>query len=355
MEKLFSKIKIRGVEIRNRVGMSPMCMYSGVDGMPTDWHIVHLGSRAVGGVGLVMQEATAVSPEGRISADDLGIWNDEQMEAYKKVTKFIKENGATAGIQLAHAGRKASTYSPSKGNGKVSLDNGGWEVIAPSAIRFDDDYPEPRAMTKDDIEKLKNDFISAAKRAVEAGFDVIEMHFAHGYLVNQFLSPLSNKRTDEYGGSFENRCRLAIEIVQGVRKNISDGMPILVRISCTEWVEGGWSIDDSVELAKLLKKEGVDLIDCSSGGGHPRAIIPIGAGYQVPFAERIRKETGILTAAVGMISAAEQADQIIRNGEADMVLLARELLRNPYWCLTAAKQVHQEIEWKRQYLGAMNK
>lgn len=349
-KKLFSEVEIRGVRFRNRVGMSPMCMYSAKDGMISDWHIVHLGSRAIGGAGFIVQEATAVSPEGRISPDDCGIWNDEQMDAYKRVTDFVKKTGAAIGLQLAHAGRKASECSPLKGEGALTKDNGGWDVYAPSAIRFDEKSLVPIAMSKADINKVKEDFINAAIRSVGAGFQFIEMHFAHGYLVNQFLSPLSNVRTDEYGGSFENRCRLAIEIVQGVRKVIPESMPLFVRLSVTEWVDGGWNADDSVELARKLKAEGVDLIDCSSGGNNAGAKIPVSVGYQVPLSRRVKSEADIMTAAVGLITSPEQAEQIIEMGDADVVLLGRELLRNPYWCLSAARKLRQEVSWVRQYL-----
>ena len=351
-KKLFSEVEIRGVKFRNRVGMSPMCMYSASEGVVSDWHIVHLGSRAIGGAGFIIQEATAVSPEGRISPEDCGIWNDKQMEAYACTTKFVKDNGAVIGIQLAHAGRKASSYAPFRGSGVVPKEKGGWDVIAPSAVKFSDDYYVPKAMTIDDINKLKENFINAAIRSAGAGFQFIELHFAHGYLVNEFLSPLSNIRTDEYGGSFDNRCRLAIEIVQGVRKVIPESMPLFVRLSITEWVDGGWNENDSVELAKRLKAEGVDLIDSSSGGNIAGAKIPVGAGYQVALSRKVKNEAGIMTAAVGLITSPQQADQIIRTGDADLILLGRELLRDPYWCLDAARILHQEVEWKKQYLRA---
>jgi len=336
MKNLFSSLKIRSVEFKNRIAVSPMCQYSAINGIPTDWHLVHLGGRAAGGAGLIIQEATAVSPEGRISPDDLGIWNDFQCDSYKKINDFIISQNSVPGIQLAHAGRKASTYAPWKGEGFIKESEGGWTCIAPSAIAFSEKYSVPVEMSIEDINRVKGDFKSAAERSVNAGFRAIELHFAHGYLAHQFLSPYSNKRLDEYGGSFENRIRLAIDIIKIVRSVIPDNLPLFVRISCTDWTEGGWNIEESVELAKLMKIEGVDLIDCSSGGNLPNAKIPIAPGYQVPFAEKIKKVTGIITAAVGLITKAKQADEIINTGKADMVLLGREILRNPYWTVNSA-------------------
>lgn len=349
MNKLFSSLKIRSVEFKNRIAISPMCQYSSINGMPTDWHFVHLGSRAVGGNALIIQEATAVSPEGRISPDDLGIWSDEQAEAYKRITAFITSYNSVPGIQLAHAGRKASTYSQWKGNGEVRPELGGWQVLGPGAIPFAENYPMPKEMDLNDIKKVISDFKDAAIRSINAGYRLIELHMAHGYLVHEFLSPLSNSRTDIYGGSFENRVRLALEIVENVRTVIPEDFPLFVRISSTDWVEGGWTIENSVRLAILLKAKGVDLIDCSSGGNVKKAVIPLGPGYQVPFAERIKKEAEILTGAVGLITAPEQADNIIRTGQADIVLVARESLRNPYWPFKAAKALKEDIEWPKQY------
>jgi len=330
-----------------------MCQYSSANGFPNDWHLVHLGSRAVGGAGLIFTEATAVSPEGRISPDDAGIWNDDQANAYKRITSFIKSQNSVPGIQLAHAGRKASTYSPWKGSGKVVVENGGWQTIAPSAIPFADNFPHPKEMDDNDIKLVIDQFKEAALRSIEAGFKVIELHFAHGYLVHEFCSPISNQRTDKYGGSLENRCRLAIEITKSVREVIPDGTPLFVRISSTDWVEGGWDIDQSVQLTKWLKEVGVDLIDCSSGGNIPNAKIPASPGYQIPFAEKIKNEVGILTGGVGLITTAEQAEEIISSGRADIVLLAREMLRDPYWALHSAKKLNVDLtDWPNQYLRA---
>lgn len=353
MSKLFSSIKIRNLKIKNRIVVSPMCQYSSYNGIPTDWHIVHLGSRAVGGAGIVFTEATAVSPEGRISPDDLGIWNEEQMNAFKKITLFIKTQNSVPGIQLAHAGRKASTFSPWKGNGKVSIENGGWKTLAPSQIKFEDNYPEPKEMSDNDIQLVVDQFRDSAKRSVKSGFEIIELHFAHGYLVHEFLSPISNRRTDNYGGSLENRCRLAIEIAKSTREVIPDGMTLFVRISSSDWVEGGWDIEQSVQLVKWLKDIGVDLIDCSSGGNVSNAKIPVGPGYQIPFSQRIKQETNILTGGVGLITTAEQAEKIINDEQADLVFLAREMLRDPYWALHAAKILKVELaDFPKQYLRA---
>lgn len=353
MSSLFSPLKIRSIELKNRIAVSPMCQYSSVNGFPNDWHLVHLGSRAVGGAGLIFTEATAVSPEGRISPDDAGIWNDDQANAYKRITSFIKSQNSVPGIQLAHAGRKASTYSPWKGSGKVAVENGGWQTIAPSAILFADNFPHPKEMDDNDIKLVIYQFKEAALRSIEAGFKVIELHFAHGYLVHEFCSPISNQRKDNYGGSLENRCRLAIEITKSVREIIPDGTPLFVRISSTDWVEGGWDIDQSVQLTKWLKEVGVDLIDCSSGGNVPNAKIPASPGYQIPFAEKIKNEVGILTGGVGLITTAEQAEEIINSGRADIVLLAREMLRDPYWALHSAKKLNVDLtDWPNQYLRA---
>ncbi len=349
--KLFEKYKIRGIEFRNRIWVSPMCQYSSADGMPTDWHLVHLGSRAVGGAGLVIMEATGVSPEGRISPSDAGIWSDTHAEAYKKITTFIKQQGAVAGIQLAHAGRKASTAEPWNGGKIVDEGYGGWETVAPSAIAFADDYPQPRAMTTGDIEKATGDFVAAAKRAVEAGFEVIEIHAAHGYLFHEFLSPLSNKRTDEYGGSLENRMRFPLDVARKVRDAVPQNLPVFVRISATDWMENGWDLEQSVEFCKELKNIGIDLIDVSTGGNVPDAKIPVAPGYQVEFAAEIRKQVGIATGAVGLITDAKQAEEILQNGEADAVLIAREFLRDPYFPFKAAKELGENLDYVPKQYG----
>lgn len=350
---LFEPLKIRGVVLTNRIGVSPMCEYSCVDGMANDWHFVHLGSRAVGGSGLVFTEATAVTPEGRISPQDLGIWSERHVEPLAKITRFIHEHGAMAGMQLAHAGRKASTYRPGAGKGAVPESEGGWKrVLAPSALRFVDEYPMPQALSEEGIRETVDAFAQAACRAVEAGFDVVEIHSAHGYLLHEFLSPISNRRDDAYGGSFENRTRLLQQVIEAVRRVWPERKPVFVRISSVDWLPNGWDIEQSVELARLLKPLGVDLIDCSSGGIAPGEKIPVGPGYQTAFAERIRREAGILTAAVGMITDPVQADHIVRSGQADMVLLAREMLRDPYWPLRAARELGCNAPWPRQYLRA---
>ena len=353
MSKLFSSIKIRQVELKNRIAVSPMCQYSSINGMPTDWHLVHLGSRAVGGAGLIFTEATAVSPEGRISPDDAGIWNDEQANAYKRITSFIKSQNSVPGIQLAHAGRKASTFSPWKGNGKVEIENSGWQTLAPSAIPFAENFPDPKEMDENDIKLVIDQFVQAADRTVKAGFEVIELHMAHGYLVHEFLSPLSNQRKDNYGGSLNNRCRFAIEIAKAVREIVPVGIPLFARISSTDWIEGGWDIEQSIQLSKWLKDLGVDLIDCSSGGNVAKAKIPLAPGYQIPFSQRIKQEAKILTGGVGLITSPEQAEQIIATEQADIVLLAREMLRDPYWALHAAKKLNVDLtDFPKQYLRA---
>lgn len=350
MSHLFSPLQIRGIQLKNRITVSPMCQYSSEDGFANEWHLVHLGSRAVGGAGLVFSEAAAISPEGRISPDDLGIWKDEHLPMLKRITRFIEANGSVAGIQLAHAGRKASVHRPWEGGGQIAPNEPrGWQTVAPDAIPFIDTQSPPLALDRAGIDKVKSDFVAATHRALEAGFKVIEIHGAHGYLLHQFLSPLSNRRTDEYGGSFENRTRLILEITGLVRAILPDDYPLFVRLSATDWTEGGWTPDDSVALASLLKDKGVDLIDCSSGGNVARARIPVGPGYQVPFAERIKKEAGIMTAAVGMIRTPEQADAIIADGQADLVLLAREFLRDPYFPLHAAKALGHDLKWPSQY------
>jgi 2,4-dienoyl-CoA reductase-like NADH-dependent reductase (Old Yellow Enzyme family) len=349
---LFDPLDIRTIRLKNRIAISPMCQYSSFDGFANDWHLVHLGSRATGGAALVIQEATAVSPRGRISPDDMGIWKDEHIEPLLRITSFIKNQGAVPGIQLAHAGRKASALSSWKGGKVLDVSQGGWIAQAPSAIPFRETDPIPEAMSKSDILQLREDFKSATRRALVAGFEVIEIHGAHGYLINSFLSPLTNQRKDEYGGSFENRIRLLKEIIGDIRSIWPESLPLFLRISSTDYVEGGWNLASSVQLAEEVKKVGVDLIDASSGGLVTNVKIPIGPGYQVAFAEAIRKETGIMTGAVGLITKAEQANEIIQSGKADLVLIARESLRNPNFPLTAAKELGINIDWPLQYQRA---
>jgi 2,4-dienoyl-CoA reductase-like NADH-dependent reductase (Old Yellow Enzyme family) len=335
---LFQTLTVRSVTLRNRIGVSPMCQYSAADGVANDWHFVHLGSRAVGGAGIVIVEATAVAPEGRITPGCLGLWSEKHIEPLARIAKFVKLHGAVAGIQIAHAGRKASADLPWNGGAHLSDDQGGWPTIAPSAIPFGGELTKvPRAVTEADIARVQNDFVAAAKRALTAGFEWLELHAAHGYLFNEFLSPLANHRTDKYGGSFENRVRLLLDTIRAVRQVWPDKLPLAVRISAIDWKEGGWDIEQSIALAKLLKAGAVDLIDCSSGGVVPDAKITVKPGYQVPFAERIRREADIATAAVGFITEPKQADDIVRNGQADVVLLARQFLRDPYWPAHAAR------------------
>ena len=339
-QHLFQPLTIRSVTLRNRIGVSPMCQYSSEDGVATDWHFAHLASRAVGGAGLVIAEATAVSPEGRITPGDAGIWADKHVEPIARINRFIKEHGAVPGIQIAHAGRKASAARPWEGGAHLDASHGGWDTVAPSAIAFGGDLTKvPHAMTEADIAKVQKDFVAATKRAQLAGVEWLELHFAHGYLAHEFLSPLSNHRTDRYGGSFENRIRFAVETARAVRATLPDKFPLAARLSCTDWVPGGWDLEQSIELSRHLKAEGVDLIDCSSGGAVPDAKIPVAPGYQVPFAEKIRHDANIATAAVGFITEPKQADEIIRTGKADLVLLAREFLRDPYWPAHAAKEL----------------
>ena len=349
MALLFEPLQIRTIELKNRIVVSPMCQYSSEDGFANDWHLVHLGSRAAGGAGLVFCEATAVSPEGRITPSDLGIWKDEHIVFLQRITTFIKANGAVPGIQLAHAGRKASHHVPWKGSAVLTAEEGAWQTFAPSAVGYKESDPLPQAISIDDIKKLVNDFSNAAKRAMEAGFKVIEIHAAHGYLLNEFMSPLSNARTDEYGGSFENRIRLILEIVAAIRKIISTNLPLFVRISATDWVEGGWTVDDSVRLAVILKDNGVDVIDCSTGGNISTQNISVSPLYQVPFAEKIKKETGILTGAVGIITTPQQAEEILTKHQADLILLARQFLRDPYFPLHAARELGVNVPWPDQY------
>ena len=346
---LFSPLTIRGITFRNRIFVSPMCQYSSNDGMPNDWHLVHLGSRAVGGAALVIMEATGVSPEGRISPWDAGLWSEAHADAYRPIVTFIEAQGAVAGIQLAHAGRKASTDVPWRGGRSIDEGPHSWETIAPSAIPFREGERAPREMTLADIDDVVAQFVRGAKLALRAGFRVIELHAAHGYLLHEFLSPLVNQRSDEYGGSLENRMRFTLRITQAVRQTMPDPMPLFVRISATDWAEGGWDLQQSIELSKRLRELGVDLIDCSSGGAVLHQKIDVGPGYQVPFAREVRAQANIATGAVGLITEATQADTIVREGSADAVLLARELLRDPYWPLHAAKELGVEMPWPVQY------
>ena len=353
MSQLFSPIAFRGMRLPNRVVVSPMCQYSSEDGFANDWHLVHLGSRAVGGAGLAFTEASAVLPEGRITPQDLGIWKDEHIAPLKRIVDFLHARGAHAGMQLAHAGRKASMQRPWEGERLLGTDEGGWtDVGAPSAVAFKEGYAQPHALSVEEIAKVVRAFAEAAVRAQRAGFDVVEIHAAHGYLLQEFLSPLSNQRTDEYGGCFENRARLLVEVVDAVRGVWPENAPLFVRISATEWTEGGWEVEESVRLARLLKDHGVDLVDVSSGGNVAGAKIPTAPGYQVPFAERIRREAEIATAAVGQITDAKQAETIVRNGQADLVLLARQMLRDPYWAVHAAQELGVAMTWEPQYLRA---
>lgn len=350
MALLFEPLQIRSIRLKNRIVVSPMCQYSSKDGFANDWHLVHLGSRAVGGAGLIITEATAVSPEGRITHDDLGIWKDEHIDFLQRICRFIEMNGAVPAMQLAHAGRKASHHSPWKGGQALTAVEDAWPTLAPSAIAFKKNEPVPRAMTTEDIDKLINDFEMAARRALQAGFKILEIHAAHGYLLNEFLSPLSNQRTDEYGGSFENRTRLLVKVVAAVREVIKEELPLFVRISATDWTDNGWGLEDSVHLAKILKASGVDLIDCSSGGISHEQKITVGPLYQVPFAEKIKKEIRILTGAVGLITTAQEAEQVLTDQKADLVILARQFLRDPYFPLHAAKELRADATmWPVQY------
>lgn len=355
MSKLFTPLTLRSVTFKNRIFVSPMCQYSSQDGLPTDWHLVHLGSRAVGGAALVMVEATAVSPQGRISPWDSGLWSDRHAEAFKRITDFIRDQGCPAGIQLAHAGRKASTDAPWRGGHALDESAGGWRPMAPSALPFDDRSPMPHAMTAADIAQVAEQFDAAAGRALAAGFEVLELHMAHGYLLHEFLSPLSNHRTDDFGGSLENRLRLPLMVAERVRKRWPQKYPLFVRISCTDWVDNGWDLDQSIQLSQRLKSMGVDLIDCSSAALVPQARIPVAPGFQVPFAHAIRQRAGIASGAVGLITHPVQAEQIVATGQADAVLLAREMLRDPYWPLYAARILHEEIAWPVQYERAKNR
>ncbi|MDG2431084.1 NADH:flavin oxidoreductase/NADH oxidase [Flavobacterium sp.] len=346
---LFTSLQIKDINFKNRIAIAPMCQYSAIDGFANDWHLVHLGSRAIGGVSLIIQEATAVSPEGRISPEDLGIWKDEHIEKLQQINQFISGQNSVPGIQLAHAGRKASVSAPWNGNKKLDAPQGGWQTVAPSAIGYHDNEAMPVAMDSEAIQKVITDFTTATKRAVQAGYKVIEIHAAHGYLLHQFLSPLSNVRTDNYGGSFENRIRLTLEVVEAVQTEWPSNLPLFVRISATDWAEGGWNAEESVALSKILKEKGVDLIDVSSGALVSHQKIPVGPNYQVPFADQIKSQAGILTGAVGLITEAKQAEEIVASGKADMVLFARESLRDPNLALTFAHDLEAEITWPKQY------
>ena len=349
MPDLFEPLKLRGLTLRNRFAVSPMCMYSSEDGFANDWHLVHLGSRAAGGAGLVIVEATAVLSEGRITPKDVGLWSDDHIEPLARIARFVHSQGAVAGIQLAHAGRKASCDAPWKGGKALNAAEGGWQVFGPSPIAFGPDSPTPVALTKEGIENVIAAFEAAARRALKAGFKLIEIHSAHGYLLHEFLSPLSNERTDDYGGSLENRMRLVLQVAERLRAIVPEELPLFVRISATDWAPGGWDGAQSVELAKRLKLIGVDLIDVSSGGLIPTAKIPMQKGYQVPFARRIRDEAEIRTGAVGLITDAEYANQIITGGDANLVLIAREFLRDPYFALNAERALGAEPHWPVQY------
>lgn len=352
MPHLFDPLTQRALTLRNRIVVSPMCQYASADGFSTDWHLVHLGARAVGGAGLVMTEATAVVPEGRISPQDLGLWDDRHVDGLARIARFVHEQGSAFGTQLAHAGRKASMVPPWEKPRYVAPEDGGWEPVAPSALAFDTAYATPRQLSRDGIAGVVQAFREAAGRALAAGFDLVELHAAHGYLLHEFLSPLSNTRDDEYGGSFENRARFVLEVADATRQVWPERLPLWVRISASDWVDGGWGPDEAVELARALRSRGVDLVDCSSGGNAAGQRIPIGPGYQVAFAERVRREAGIATGAVGLITQPAQADTIVRSGQADCVLLAREMLRDPHWPLRAARELGHAATWPVRYLRA---
>ncbi len=349
---LFSPLAIRGITLPNRIAVSPMCQYSCEDGFATEWHLVHLGSRAIGGAGLVIAEASAVEARGRISPWDLGIWKDEHIQPLARIARFLKEHGSVPGIQLAHAGRKGSTDAPWRGGHVIPAERGGWQPVAPSPISFGPGYPDPIELNRLEIGAVVNAFAAAARRALQAGFEVIELHGAHGYLIHEFLSPLSNQRQDEYGGALENRMRFALEVVEAVRAVWPAHMPLFLRISATDWVEGGWTIGDSVQLASTARQRGVDVVDCSSGGSSAKAAIPLRAGYQVPFSAQIRRDAGVLTGAVGLITTPAQAEEIIRDGAADLILMAREFLRQPYWPIKAAQELGVKIPLPLQYARA---
>lgn len=352
MNQLFSPFPMRSISARNRIFMSPMCQYSSIHGIPMDWHLVHYGSRAAGGAGLIMVEATAICPDGRISPLDCGLWNSDQASAFIPITRFIKEQGAIPALQLAHAGRKASTRPPCYGGGALGDSEGGWQPVAPSPLAFAPGYTVPRELTDADLQKIESDFVSAALRAASAGFEAVEVHMAHGYLLHQFLSPLTNQRTDSYGGSLVNRLRFPLQIAQAVRQVWSADLPVFVRISATDWVDNGWDLGQSLELCKQLQLIGIDLIDCSTGGLVPDAVIPVAPGFQTCFATAIKQQLGIATGAVGLITSPTQAEQIVATGLADTVFMGRELLRNPAWPLSAAQQLKAEAPWPVQYLRA---
>jgi len=352
MALLFEPLKIRNITLKNRIAVAPMCQYSAEDGFVNDWHLVHLGSRAVGGAGLIITEATAVTPEGRITPKDLGIWKDEHIEGLKRITSFMDSFGAVPGIQLAHAGRKASSHIPWEGGEALKPEEGAWQTLGPSAIPFKQGAPAPVEMSKEQIAQLIQDFKTAAQRALQAGFKVAEVHAAHGYLLHEFYSPLSNQRTDEYGGSFENRIRLTIEVTEAVREVWPEEYPVFVRISATDWTEGGWTGEDSVALAQVLKSKGVDLIDCSTGGNITGVRIPLVPLYQVPFAEQVKKGAGIMTGAVGLITTPEECERILQEEQADLIMLARQILRDPYFSLHAARELGVDVPWPSQYLRA---
>lgn len=354
MDHLFTKMKLRDCEFKNRVWMPPMCQYSAKDGVAQPWHFVHYGARAVGGVGAIIIEATAVSPEGRISYADLGLWNDEQSAALKPIVHFIQNQNVKVGIQLAHAGRKASTDLAWNRGGALSVSQGGWEVVAPSSVPFAANYSTPKELTKDGLIKIKSDFLKSAKRALQIGCDFIEIHMAHGYLLHEFLSPLSNQRKDQYGDSLENRMKFPLEIAKELREFWPQNLPVLVRISATDWVENGWDLEQSLIFAERLKSIGIDLIDCSSGGTDPNAKIPNNKHYQVPFASEIKRKVTIPTSAVGLITDPVAANELIEKNECDVVMIGRELLRNPNWPLYASKQLNQEHTWPNQYLRSRN-
>jgi 2,4-dienoyl-CoA reductase-like NADH-dependent reductase (Old Yellow Enzyme family) len=347
--KLFSPLTLRELTFRNRIFVSPMCQYCSTDGIPDDWHFVHIGSRAVGGAGLVMVEATAVTPEGRISPADIGLWNDVQAAAFERISSFIASQGSVPGIQLAHAGRKASTAPPWKGGRPIEAKDGGWQPVAPSPIAFASGYPRPHELSPAEIDWLITRFAEAAKRALQAGFKMIEVHMAHGYLLHEFLSPVSNHRKDEFGGSLEARLKFPLDVAVAVRKVWPEGLPVFIRISATDWVDNGWDLEQSIAFARRLCEIGVDLIDCSSGGMTPDAKIPTGPGFQVPFSSAIRREAGIATGTVGLITNAQQAEQILVCGDADAVFLGRAMLRDPYWPLHAAKELGVDVPWPLQY------
>lgn len=344
-----SPLTIRGVTIPNRIGMSPMCQYCAKNGYPDDWHLVHLGSRAVGGTGLVMVEATAVTPEGRITPGDLGFWDDDQIEPYARIARFLKSQGAVPAIQLAHAGRKASCHAPWEGGAPLAPHEGAWQTLGPSPIAFAPGHPVPKAATLDDIRSVIDAFVAATRRAVEAGYQVIELHSAHGYLLHEFLSPLSNQRTDQYGGSLENRMRLTLEVAAAMRSAMPDDLPLFTRISATDWIDGGWDLAQSIELAKQLQTRGVDLIDCSSGAILPVAKVPVAKGYQVPFAAAIKEQAGIRTAAVGMITEPQHVNEIVVEGQADLVFIGREMLRDPYFAHRVSATLGEDPKWPTQY------